>query len=91
MRDEMEKINYKEEYYNQLIEEEKSKRFRGWFFLVVLPILTIFVWIFGVAELWSLKDKLILTGITIFFSYGLGYFQIKEANKEIKILKEEAK
>jgi len=71
---------YKEHY----IESLKSQRFMGVVFVIGVILLTIFVWICGVKELWPLKNKIILTIVGGFIAYGFGYSKIKKANKELK-------
>ena len=71
---------YKEHY----IASFKSQKFMGWVFVILTSLLVIFVWIFGVKDLWPLKDKIILTIVGGFIVYGFGYLKIKEANKELK-------
>ena len=71
---------YKEHY----IDSFKSQKFMGWVFVILTSLLVIFVWIFGVKDLWPLKDKIILTVVGGFIVYGFGYLKIKEANKELK-------
>jgi hypothetical protein len=78
--------NYKELYYENLIDKQKSDRFIGWLFLIILPLFTILVWIFGVEDLWSLKDKIWLTIITTTMTFIMGWWKVILANKEIKRL-----
>jgi len=71
---------YKEHYIGSF----KSQRFGGWLFVILISLLTIFVWIFGVKDLWPLKNKIILTIVGGFIIYAYGYLKIKLANKELK-------
>lgn len=81
--DKINKENYKEKYLEEMISQEESKKFSGWLMIGILSIATIVIWIFGKQDLWSIKDKLILTGIAIFMGFIMGFLKIKEANKNI--------
>ena len=74
---------YKEFYISSL----ESKRFRGWLFVVLLSLFTIALWIWGVPELWSLKQKISATIFSTIIVYGMGIREIKEANRELSELK----
>jgi cytochrome c biogenesis protein CcdA len=81
--------DYKKLYYNDLIAEEEKKRFSGWFFCIMLPAVIIFVWLFGVPELWPLKQKIWLTIVGGVVTLIMGYWQVKGTKEEIKKLKKE--
>ena len=70
---------YKEFYISSL----ESKRFSGWLFAVMLSLFTIALWIWGVPELWSLRQKISATIFSIIIVYGMGIREIKEANREL--------
>lgn len=75
--------NYKE-LKEEYIQSLKSERFGGWLFAIIIPVVLIFLWIFGNPELWSIRQKLITTITGLIFSYFLGIHKIRECNKKIK-------
>jgi len=84
-------VNYKKLYYEEKIEQVKHEKFIGWFFLSCFLLFTPLLWIFGVEELWSIKDKVIATFFLVIMGYVSGYLKIKAANLKIRNLEGERK
>lgn len=76
-----------DKYKQFYIESLESEKFRGWLFIIIIIPLCILTWFFGSPELWNLKSKLIMTGVSLFLIYGYGIMPIQEANKELRKLK----
>jgi hypothetical protein len=73
-----------DKYKRAYIDNIKSRKFKGWTFAIIVSVVIIFLWLFGVPELWPLKNKIFVTAIGAFIVYGMGIREILEAKKELK-------